>query len=161
MSCGMVRKVDELGRVVVPKEMRRVLGIKPGSSIEMSIDVNNNVVLKKFSEIENLNFFAQIVADTLYEMTNNSILVCDDEKVVVSKGISKKTAENFHFEEFFEKNLTQKTDFLGFSELFFTEIKGDGSVCGYIVMLSQKTIRDESKKMCEIASKIFAKSICL
>ena len=46
MGCGMVRKVDELGRVVIPKEMRRVLNIKTGSSVEMFIGENNEVILK-------------------------------------------------------------------------------------------------------------------
>lgn len=160
MSCGMVRKVDELGRVVVPKEMRRVLGIKPGSSIEMSIDKDNNVVLKKFSEIENLEFFAQIIADTLFEMTNNPVLVCDDEKVVVSKGISKKTIDNAILKELFEKNLVNEMGFAGFHKGFFTEIKSDGNVCGYIFMFSNEELTKEVKKMCEISSKIFAKSIC-
>lgn len=160
MSCGMVRKVDELGRVVVPKEMRRVLGIKPGSSIEMSIDKDNNVVLKKFSEIENLEFFAQIIADTLFEMTNNPVLVCDDEKVVVSKGISKKTIDNVILKEIFEQKLINEVNFAGYSKGFSTDIKSDGNVCGYIFMLSNEELSKEIKKMCEIASKIFAKSIC-
>lgn len=160
MSCGMVRKVDELGRVVVPKEMRRVLGIKPGSSIEMSIDRDNNVVLKKFSEIENLEFFAQIIADTLFEITNNPILVCDDERVVVSKGIAKKSIENIVLKNFFEQNVKKEVNFAGFSNSFLTEIKSDGNICGYIFMLSNEKISNENVKLCEIASKIFAKTIC-
>lgn len=156
MGCGMVRKVDELGRVVVPKEMRRVLGIKPGSSIEMSIDKDNNVVLKKFSEIENLQFFAQIVADSLFEITNKSIVVCDDEKVVVFKGISKKMIENASFSDLLEG----KNDIAGAYETYVAQIKSDGCVCGYIILLSSEKIGDDNKKLCEIASKIFGRAIC-
>ena len=160
MSCGMVRKVDELGRVVVPKEMRRVLGIKPGSSIEMSIDVDNNVVLKKFSEIENLQSFAQIIADILFEMTYGPVFICDDEKVVVSKGVPKKNIEEISLKEILEKNPVEKINFLGYSNAFLTEIKCEGSISGYIILLSENLIPEENKKMCEIASKIFAKLIC-
>lgn len=156
MGCGMVRKVDELGRVVVPKEMRRVLGIKPGSSIEMSIDKDNNVVLKKFSEIENLQFFAQIVADSLFETTNSPIVVCDDEKVVVFKGISKKMIENARLSDL----LKGGEDLAGVLETYVAQIKSDGCVCGYIILLSNEKIGDDNKKLCEISSKIFARAIC-
>ena len=62
MSCGMVRKIDELGRVVLPKEMRRVLNIKTGSSVEMVINENNKIVISKFSEIENVLSMANNLA---------------------------------------------------------------------------------------------------
>lgn len=90
MSCGMVRKVDELGRVVIPKEMRRILNIKTGSSIEMVINDENEVVLKKFSEMNNISNYAEVVADILFDEFNVPCLVCDEDKVVFCKGVSKK-----------------------------------------------------------------------
>lgn len=90
MSCGMVRKVDELGRVVIPKEMRRILNIKTGSSIEMIINDENEVVLKKFSEMNNISNYAEVVADILFDEFNVPCLVCDEDNVVFCKGVSKK-----------------------------------------------------------------------
>ena len=90
MGCGMVRKVDELGRVVIPKEMRRILNIKTGSSIEMFINDNNQVVLKKFSEISNILLFAQNLADVIFDNLNLPCLISDDEKILVVKGLNKK-----------------------------------------------------------------------
>ena len=90
MGCGMVRKVDELGRVVIPKEMRRILNIKTGSSIEMFINDQNQVVLKKFSELENVNAFIDALIKTIYECFNFACFVCDDEKVLNVYGVSKK-----------------------------------------------------------------------
>ena len=138
MGCGMVRKVDELGRVVVPKEMRRVLGIKPGSSVEMSIDTQNNVVLKKFSEIENLGFFAQTVADVLFEVTDNPVCICDDERVVACKGVSKKLIDDKESISICVGGKSDNIEYATYKKCFFRQIKSDGSVCGYIIMMSMR-----------------------
>lgn len=159
MGCGMVRKVDELGRVVVPKEMRRVLGIKPGSSVEMSIDTQNNVVLKKFSEIENLGFFAQTVADVLFEVTDNPVCICDDERVVACKGVSKKLIDDKEIISICIGGKSDNIEYATYKKCFFRQIKSDGSVCGYIIMMSNKEIGQDIKKICEFASIIFAKII--
>ncbi|MBQ9793165.1 MAG: AbrB/MazE/SpoVT family DNA-binding domain-containing protein [Clostridia bacterium] len=90
MGCGMVRKVDELGRVVIPKEMRRVLNIKTGSSIEMFINDDNQVVLKKFSELSNILYFAENLSEVIFDTFNLPVLISDDEQVLICKGLSKK-----------------------------------------------------------------------
>jgi len=90
MGNGMVRKVDELGRVVIPKEMRRILNIKTGNSIEMLIDDNNQVVLKKFSELENVSSIIESLAKAVYDFYSIPCFVCDDEKVLTVCGLSKK-----------------------------------------------------------------------
>ena len=90
MGNGMVRKVDELGRVVIPKEMRRILNIKTGSSIEMFINDQNQVVLKKFSELENVSSIIETLVKIVYENFQVACFVCDDEKVLSVCGLSKK-----------------------------------------------------------------------
>lgn len=130
MSCGMVRKVDELGRVVIPKEMRRVLNIKTGSSIEMIINDENEVVLKKFSEMNNISNYAEVVADILFEEYNLPCLVCDEDKVIYCKGVSKK--------EFLNKKKPPEN-----KEWFICPVNFDGFEGGYI-MLSHKE-NDEGK----------------
>lgn len=90
MGCGMVRRVDELGRVVIPKEMRRILNIKSGSSVEMSINDNNQIVLEKFFEINNIYSSAENLANIIFEELLLPCLICDDEKVIICKGVNKK-----------------------------------------------------------------------
>ena len=70
MRSAMVRKVDELGRVVIPKEMRRVLNIKSGSSVELDVNENNEIVLKKFSELSNAAIFAEKLANIVNSTYN-------------------------------------------------------------------------------------------
>lgn len=148
---GLVRKVDELGRVVIPKEMRRVLNIKTGSSIEMFIE-ENRVVLKKFSEIENVKTLAESLSSVLFDTYHEDLLVSDDERVLICKGANKKEflnrkilLENAEpFFEIYEKvtiNQTTKYNFTyGFS------IKSEGSLAGFIIFLCQNKMREEDKK---------------
>ncbi|NCB48310.1 MAG: AbrB/MazE/SpoVT family DNA-binding domain-containing protein [Clostridia bacterium] len=141
MSCGMVRKVDELGRVVIPKEMRRILNIKTGSSIEMIINDENEVVLKKFSEMNNISKFAEVVADILFEEFNVPCLVCDEDKVIFSKGVSKK--------DFLNKKIPSKND-----EWFVCPVHFGGFQGGSI-MLQKKDgkLDDDFEKTVYIFSK--------
>lgn len=154
MGCGMVRKVDELGRVVIPKEMRRVLNIKTGSSVEMFIGENNEVVLKKFSELSNVLMFAENLAETIYDNNNTACLVTDDEKVLVCKGVPKKEFLDKKINlDILEKDndffvLDKNTSFLNNQENLFNNnyifpIFCDGFKCGFIVLLTDNVLSDE------------------
>ena len=73
-STGVVRRIDELGRIVVPKEMRRVLRIREGDSLEISADTDA-ITLKKYSLVESIdNFIAQYV-DAVHASSKKEIIV--------------------------------------------------------------------------------------
>ena len=72
MKTGVIRRIDELGRIVIPKEIRRSLRIKEGESLEILVD-NENIILKKYSLIKNLNDFAQNITDSIKSFINNSV----------------------------------------------------------------------------------------
>ena len=160
---GIVRKLDELGRIVIPKEMRRILNIAVGSSIEMVIDENNEVVLKKFSEVENILPFAQKLADVVNDCLFLPALVCDEEKVVACSGVNKKDflnkklkfekkdfAKNHLENKFVESNCLIHNSQKNFEKSLVFAITSDGFVCGFLVVLSQKEIDDENKKMLKL-----------
>ena len=152
MGCGMVRKVDELGRVVIPKEMRRILNIKTGSSIEMFINDENQVVLKKFSEVSNIIIYAENLAGIIFDSFNLPCLISDDEKIVVCKGLSKK--------EFLDKNIPQfnigsqefldvlldeeKFNMLGSTHAhkYIFAIINEGFESGYVFVFSNEKLND-------------------
>jgi len=148
MGCGMVRKVDELGRVVIPKEMRRILNIKTGSSVEMIINENNDITLKKFSEIKHIFDISEILLEVVSKIVFSPILICDDDEVISCKNISKK---EYIGAKIIQKNFCQKksnlslfenkTDKFDFSYIF--EIKSSGVICGYLVILNQIQVDDE------------------
>jgi len=89
-ATGIVRRVDDLGRVVIPKEIRRTLRIREGDPLEIFVDREGEVILKKYSPIGELGDFAQEYADSLHETTNHIALISDRDAVVAVAGAPKK-----------------------------------------------------------------------
>ena len=88
-ATGVVRRIDELGRIVIPKEIRRTLKIKNGTPLEIYSGDNGELLLKKYSPILELSDFASEVAESIYTATDLSVLVLNMEKVISCNGISK------------------------------------------------------------------------
>ena len=74
-ATGIVRRIDDLGRVVIPKEIRRTLRIREGDPLEIFVDRDGEVILKKYSPIGELGDFAQEYADSLYESLSHITLI--------------------------------------------------------------------------------------
>lgn len=89
-ATGIVRRIDDLGRVVIPKEIRRTLRIREGDPLEIFVDRDGEVVLKKYSPIGELGDFAQEYAESLYESLQQITLICDRDVVIALAGASKK-----------------------------------------------------------------------
>lgn len=89
-ATGIVRRIDDLGRVVIPKEIRRTLRIREGDPLEIFVDHDGEVILKKYSPIGELGEFAQEYADSLYEAIGAITLITDRDQVIAVAGGSKK-----------------------------------------------------------------------
>lgn len=89
-ATGIVRRIDDLGRVVIPKEIRRTLRIREGDPLEIFVDRDGEVILKKYSPIGELGDFAQEYSDSLYETTNHVAIITDRDAVVAISGAPKK-----------------------------------------------------------------------
>ena len=76
-ATGIVRRIDELGRVVIPKEIRRTLRIREGDPLEIFTDREGEVILKKYSPIGELGDFAREYAESLHQSLNRTTLICD------------------------------------------------------------------------------------
>ena len=88
---GIVRRIDELGRVVIPKEMRKTLRIKEGDPLEIYTD-KDHLVFRKYSPISTINDYVQAVADGIEELSEKICLITDNDTVIyVSKGKLKDT----------------------------------------------------------------------
>ncbi|PZD94859.1 stage V sporulation protein T [Paenibacillus sambharensis] len=96
-ATGIVRRIDDLGRVVIPKEIRRTLRIREGDPLEIFVDRDGEVILKKYSPIGELGDFAKEYAESLYESTNHTTIICDRDTIIAVAGASKK--------EFLEKSI--------------------------------------------------------
>ena len=89
-ATGIVRRIDDLGRVVIPKEIRRTLRIREGDPLEIFTDREGEVILKKYSPISELGDFAKEYAETLYETLGTPVLISDRDEMIAAAGLSKK-----------------------------------------------------------------------
>ncbi|PZE19208.1 stage V sporulation protein T [Paenibacillus xerothermodurans] len=89
-ATGIVRRIDDLGRVVIPKEIRRTLRIREGDPLEIFVDRDGEVILKKYSPIGELGDFAKEYAESLYESTNHITMISDRDNIIAVAGGSKK-----------------------------------------------------------------------
>ena len=91
-ATGIVRRIDDLGRVVIPKEIRRTMRIREGDPLEIYTDAGGEVIFKKYSPIGELSGFASQYADALASATDLTVFICDRDHCVAASGISKKEA---------------------------------------------------------------------
>lgn len=89
-ATGIVRRIDDLGRVVIPKEIRRTMRIREGDPLEIFTDNDGEVIFKKYSPIGELSNFASQYADVLYKSSGYPVIVCDRDHVISVAGIPKK-----------------------------------------------------------------------
>lgn len=89
-ATGIVRRIDDLGRVVIPKEIRRTLRIREGDPLEIFVDRDGEVILKKYSPIGELGDFAKEYAESLYEGTGHTTIISDRDTFIAVAGGSKK-----------------------------------------------------------------------
>ena len=101
-ATGVVRRIDDLGRVVIPKEIRRTLRIKEGDPLEIFTDKEGEVILKKYSPIGELSEFAAEYAETLTKTTGHIACITDKDTVIAVSGASKK--------EWLEQGISQELE---------------------------------------------------
>lgn len=93
-ATGIVRRIDDLGRVVIPKEIRRTLRIREGDPLEIFTDREGEVILKKYSPISELGEFAVEYAESLYETIGTPALISDRDEMLAVAGLAKKDYMN-------------------------------------------------------------------
>lgn len=89
-ATGIVRRIDELGRVVIQKEIRRTLRIREGDPLEIFTDREGEVVLKKYSPIDELGDFAREYAESLHLALGHIAVIFDKDNVIAVSGGSKR-----------------------------------------------------------------------
>ncbi|MGQ9531684.1 MAG: stage V sporulation protein T [Desulfotomaculales bacterium] len=89
-ATGIVRRIDDLGRVVIPKEIRRTLRIREGDPLEIFVDRDGEVILKKYSPIGELGDFAKEYADALHEAVGHIACIADRDTIIAVAGAPKK-----------------------------------------------------------------------
>ena len=89
-ATGIVRRIDDLGRVVIPKEIRRTLKIREGMPMEIFTDISGEVILKKYSPVGEMSQLAEAYAEALVTLTGLGAAICDGEQVITAAGPGRK-----------------------------------------------------------------------
>ena len=89
-ATGIVRRIDDLGRVVIPKEIRRTMRIREGDPLEIFTDREGEVIFKKYSPIGELNDFASQYAETLHKTCGLAVAISDRDAIISCSGVPKK-----------------------------------------------------------------------
>ena len=89
-ATGLVRRIDNLGRVVIPKELRKALRIRVGDPVDIFTNREGNIMLKKYSPIRELRDFANNYCKSLEQTIGNIILICDRDNIISVSGVPEK-----------------------------------------------------------------------
>lgn len=168
-ATGVVRRIDDLGRVVIPKEIRKTLRIKEGDPLEIFTDKEGEVILKKYSPIGELSEFATQYAETLAKTTGHIACITDKDMVIAVSGGSKKefleqgvSSELEQMMEDKEAYLSQDNDNISipitrndnrerkFNSQVMYPILSNGDVIGSVILLS----KEPNTKMTEVEQKV-------
>ena len=89
-ATGIVRRIDDLGRVVIPKEIRRTMRLREGTPLEIFTDTDGQVILKKYSPMAELGAFAKQYADSLAQTSGHMVCITDRDHIIAIAGGMKK-----------------------------------------------------------------------
>ncbi|MCL2023588.1 MAG: AbrB/MazE/SpoVT family DNA-binding domain-containing protein [Oscillospiraceae bacterium] len=89
-ATGIVRRIDDLGRVVIPKEIRRTMRIREGDPLEIYTDTDGEVIFKKYSPIGEITGVVDRYAEVLYKSTNLPVIITDRDMAIACAGLPRK-----------------------------------------------------------------------
>lgn len=165
-ATGIVRRIDDLGRVVIPKEIRRTLRIREADPLEIFTDREGEIILKKYSPIGEMSTFAKQYAESLAQVSGHTAMISDrDQFIAVAGGMKNLLAKNIssELEDRIEKRqavMASKGErgFISVAEGDGSEyvqeaicpIISEGDVIGSVILLNN----DPKKKMGEVEQKL-------
>ena len=168
-ATGVVRRIDDLGRIVIPKEIRKTLRIKEGDPLEIFTEKDGDIILKKYSPIGELSNFATEYVDSLNKITGHIAVITDRDSVIAVAGTAKKDILEQKISSDLEKVFENRQKFIGDGKnsIFITEkgnkekevkpqvivpIISDGDVIGSVALISKEDNFKMSKTEEEVVS---------
>lgn len=168
-ATGIVRRIDDLGRVVIPKEIRRTLRIREGDPLEIFTDREGEVILKKYSPIGELSDFATQYAESLYKTSGHTTCIADRDTIIAVSGPAKKELSEKSLSSEVEKIIEEKATLLvkspeekivsiiadengekKYSSQVISPIISEGDPIGAVIMIST----DPNARMGEVETKL-------
>ena len=163
---GVIRKIDELGRIVIPKEIRRSLGIRDGENLEIFVS-DKGICLQKHSRLVNYQELADQLCNFSYEVMGYKVVVCDREEIFAAfKNEYKHISLNSRFEKLMDnresyESVTRETflEELEPSYYYIVPLIISTDVVGLVVMLGETTFSNENKKFLQFLAQLLVHKI--
>lgn len=159
-ATGIVRRIDDLGRVVVPKEIRKILRIREGDPLEIYTGTTGEVILKKYSPISELGQIAEGFAETASSILGMPVLVSDTDRFVAVSGLRRKDYINKEIDDDLDAIIQKKSQFRNNSRVVIP-ILTNGDPIGSVTILPQNghELSDLEFKTAELGAGFLAKQM--
>jgi AbrB family transcriptional regulator (stage V sporulation protein T) len=167
-ATGIIRRIDDLGRIVIPKEIRKKLKINEGENIEIYIDDEEHIILKKYSILKNIKDISQKITDSIYSYFKYDILITDTSNVIAASGKNKK---NYINKEISEEllNIIKRKESKIYKNINIIEnttieenckinlITDNGDINGLLIYIKSEEISEEELKILNISTNFLNK----
>ncbi len=167
-ATGIVRRIDDLGRIVIPKEIRRTMRIREGDPMEIFTSREGEILLKKYSPVGELGEFALEIAESISQTIGTLVCVTDRDYIIAAAGAGKKEYEgkalSVDFQAAIDKRLNQVTSgekenaillFSGESQEYgkqaMATILSHGDCIGAVVILSKDVNKNTDEVFLQLA----------
>lgn len=167
-ATGIVRRIDDLGRIVIPKEIRRTMRIREGDPLEIFTDNNGEVIFKKYSPIGEMGCLSDQLAEAIYRQANLPVVIFDRDSCIACAGVPKREVLERRISQQCEELMDKRAKYLRSgakddmfpiegvdrqAEIVVTVI-ASGDVAGAVVMLEGDRNADSGdSKLCEAVAK--------
>ncbi len=173
-ATGVVRRIDDLGRIVIPKEIRKNLRIKNGENFEIFLDEEEHIILKKYSQIDKLKDVATSLADAIYSLIKKDIFITNTDTFIAIGGHLKKEYLNKPLSGQIEKAIHSRQEVIE-SEINSLDISAEktikasyalcpiiagGDAVGSLILISTKeALQDPDFQIIKLAANFLARHI--
>ena len=171
-TTGVIRRIDELGRIVIPKEIRKNLRIKDGENIEIFIE-GENIILKKHSILDKIKEDSKKVVEVVNHFLKKNVIVTDRDRVVAVSGNIKKEYSDRQISSYLNECVENRKQVLEENIKLVNIIEdkeeecsycivpviSDSDVDGLVIITSEEKVNESDLQICQIAAKILSKSL--
>lgn len=171
-TTGVVRRIDDLGRIVIPKEIRRTLRIHDGESLEIFVD-NEIITLKKYSSLNELANVSKILVESINKEINKDIIITDRDNVIAASGVNKKKYMGKNISSYLENVINDRKSVRIFNEkvkivddveedcnyIIYSIIANGDAVGSAIIVSLENNISESEEKLIKIVAEFLGKHV--
>ena len=160
-TTGVVRRIDELGRIVIPKEIRKTMRIRDGENVEIYVD-HDQIILRKYSLVKRLGDFAQDFTDSMHSFLKHNVIITDNDSIIAVSGNLKKDFQNKELSEKMINLITRRENILEKHKKTLEIVQDTEIECTYVMkpiivngdMMGMVIILSTDDKITELEEKI-------